>query len=848
MLKLTYSPLRKTISGLFLILFAASAMTAQPPKRWTSGDIHQAIQKLNFLGSALYVAAHPDDENTRLISYLSNGVKAETAYLSMTRGDGGQNLIGPEIAELLGVIRTQELLAARRVDGGTQMFTRANDFGFSKNPDETLKIWNKDAVLSDVVWAIRKWQPDVIINRFWHEYDDKWDGRMHGHHTSSAILSKEAFDLAAKSSAYPGQLKYVDTWQPKRLFFNTTWWFYGSREEFDKADKSNMVMFDVGTYFPILGKSNNEIAAESRSMHKCQGMGSTGSRGEEMEYLQLLKGDMPGENDLFAGINTTWSRVKGGEPIGKVLADVEKNFRYEAPYASLPGLMQAYGMIRRLPDGHWKKVKQAEIETVIEACMGLFAEAVSSDYSASPGQTVSVNMEIINRSPADIKLTGIRMVPMNMEVTAAADLSYNKDFSQKQEITIPDGTASTGPYWLEKPWAIGMYTVEDQKLRGLPETPREFFVEFGLEIMGEPFVVKRPIVYKRTDPVDGEVYRPFEITPPVFVGLTSPVYVFADQAPRSVSVKVTAGRDKVSGSLALSCPPGWRTEPKNIDFELKEKGEEHVYTFDLYAPKEQCAEEISPVASVEGKTYNQEAVFIQYDHIPTQTVIRTAAAKAVKIDIKKVGNRIGYVMGAGDEIPASLEQIGYEVDLLNPDHLNQGTLDQYDAVIMGVRAYNTVDRLKFAQQELLDYVNRGGNLIVQYNTNGRLVLPSEAIAPYPLSISRYRVTVEDAEIRLLAPDHEILNTPNKITPKDFDGWVQERGLYFPDKWDEHFTPILSCNDPGEDPRDGGLLVAKYGQGYYIYTGYSWFRELPSGVPGAFRLFANMISLGKHPKP
>lgn len=314
MLKLTYSPLRKTISGLFLILFAASAMTAQPPKRWTSGDIHQAIQKLNFLGSALYVAAHPDDENTRLISYLSNGVKAETAYLSMTRGDGGQNLIGPEIAELLGVIRTQELLAARRVDGGTQMFTRANDFGFSKNPDETLKIWNKDAVLSDVVWAIRKWQPDVIINRFWHEYDDKWDGRMHGHHTSSAILSKEAFDLAAKSSAYPGQLKYVDTWQPKRLFFNTTWWFYGSREEFDKADKSNMVMFDVGTYFPILGKSNNEIAAESRSMHKCQGMGSTGSRGEEMEYLQLLKGDMPGENDLFAGINTTWSRVKAVNP------------------------------------------------------------------------------------------------------------------------------------------------------------------------------------------------------------------------------------------------------------------------------------------------------------------------------------------------------------------------------------------------------------------------------------------------------------------------------------------------------------------------------------------------------
>ncbi len=845
----TLSPSRKIAATILVLLLAVvSSLEAQAPKRWTSGDIHQAIQKLNFLGSALFVAAHPDDENTRLISYLSNSVKAETAYLSMTRGDGGQNLIGPEIEELLGVIRTQELLAARRIDGGNQMFTRANDFGFSKNPVETMEIWDKDAILSDVVWAIRKWQPDVVINRFWHEYDEKWDGRMHGHHTASAILSNEAFDLAGKANAYPEQLKHVDPWQPRRAFFNTTWWFYGSREEFDKADKSNMISFDVGVYFPITGKSNNEIAAESRSMHKCQGFGSSGTRGEELEYLQLLKGDLPAGNDLFAGINTTWTRVKGGEGIGKILADVEKNFRYDAPYASLAGLMQAYQLIKKLPDGHWKRIKQTEIETVIEACLGLYAEAAASDYSAAPGQTININLEVINRSPVDVTLKGVRFLPMGLEVEAAAELANNKGFTKKQEVTIPEDMVSTGPYWLNKPWATGRYTVEDQLLRGVPETPRTFATVFDLEVMGEPYSVKRQIIYKRTDPVDGELYRPFEITPPVFVSLTSPVYVFADQTPRQVHVKVTAGKNKVDGSITLHCPDGWRTEPAGFDFQLADKGVEKIFTFDLYAPREQKTEVISPVATVGGQTYNQEAVFIHYDHIPTQTVLRTSAAKAVKIDIKKTGNKVGYVMGAGDEIPGSLEQIGYEVDLLDPDHLNAGALDQYDAVVMGVRAYNTVDRLKFAQKELLDYVHRGGNLIVQYNTNGRMTVPAEALAPYPLNVSRFRVSVEDAEVRFLAPEHEILNYPNKITGKDFEGWVHERGLYFPDKWDERFTAVLSCNDPGEEPRDGGLLVAKYGEGHYIYSAYAWFRELPSGVPGAFRLFANMISLGKRPKP
>lgn len=830
---------------LLLLTLIVHTFFAQTPKRWTSGDIHEAIQKLNFLGSALYVAAHPDDENTRLIAYLANEVKAETAYLSMTRGDGGQNLIGPEISELLGVIRTQELLAARRVDGGNQMFTRANDFGFSKNPEETLQIWNKDAILSDVVWGIRKWQPDVIINRF----DADSGGRTHGHHTSSAILSTEAFDLAGKKDAYPEQLKYVETWQPRRLFFNTTWWFYGSQEAFEKADKSDMISFEVGVYYPIKGKSNNEIAAESRSMHKCQGMGSTGVRGSEMEYLKILKGDLPkGKTDIFEGINTTWTRVKGGAPIGKLLAEVEKEFQYENPGASVPKLMQAYKLINGLPDGYWKRVKLNEIKEVINACTGMFVEMIAKDISATPGQVIDMSMEATNRSKVDVILQSVTFLPENNTRRLNDTLLFNKPERAQFRIKIPQDIRLTNPYWLDTPWQLGMYTVADQQLRGLPQTPHELKIQYNMLIQGEPFEFEKEVVYKRTDDVKGEVYQPFEITPPIFANIAEKAYIFSNGAPQDVTIMLKSGAENVAGTIELSVPKGWRADPAKIDFNLKLKGEEQAVHFQLFSPENQSEGEIAPLVTVDGKQYSKEVVFIKYDHIPTQTVLREARAKVVKMDIKKAGNRIAYFMGAGDDIPASLKQIGYNVTLLDDHDLTAENLKRYDAVIMGVRAYNTKERLRFAQPQLLEYVNNGGTLIVQYNTAGDLVLPADQLAPYPLKLSRDRTTVEDAPIRFLKPDHPLLNYPNKITEKDFNGWVQERGLYFPNEWGSEFEALLSCNDPGEPARDGGLLVAQYGKGYYIYTGYSFFRELPAGVSGAYRLFANMISLGKEPKP
>ncbi|MBR9922906.1 MAG: LmbE family protein [Bacteroidetes bacterium] len=837
--------LRTTLFLFVILLGGFSPAAAQTPEQYNSADLHAAIAKLQVLGSALYIAAHPDDENTSMISWLSNERKVRTAYLSLTRGDGGQNLIGPEIQELLGVIRTQELLAARRIDGGEQFFSRANDFGYSKHPDETLKLWNEQEVLADAVWNIRKFRPDVIINRFDHESA----GRTHGHHTSSAIISYQAFDLAGDPNAFPEQLKYVDVWQPKRLFLNTSWWFYGSREAFAEADKSNWSVVDVGVFYPWIGKSNTEIAAASRSMHKCQGMGRTPRRGSDMEYLDFLKGEEPtNQDDPFSGIPTDWSRVKGGAPIGKLLAEIEANFDYFKPYKSVPQLLKARKLIEGVEDAYWRKQKLKEIDEVIYGCLGLFLEASAESQTSTPGGSVVLNIEAVNRSPLKVTLEKVRYQPMKRDSILQYELLPNENLEFIAAYTIPEGHEYTSPYWLNKTGELGMYRVDDQMLRGLPETPRDIAVDFFLNIEGTKVRFSKTVAYKRTDPVEGEVYNPFEVLPEAFVSIADPVYVFGSDSPKPVNVVVRAGKDGLKGEVKIQVPEGWRTAPASFPVELEKKGAEQHFSFELYPPKGASEGDLKAVITADGQSYDRALISIEYDHIPTQSVLMPATARAVKVDLKKEGNRIAYIMGAGDDIPGSLQQIGYQVDVLEADQLSLEKLKSYDALIMGIRVYNTVDRIEFKHPMFLEYVEQGGTMIVQYNTAHRLKVPGEEIGPYPLVLSRERVSVEEAEVRFLAPDHPVLNYPNKITLADFDGWIQERGLYFPNEWDEQYTPILSSNDPGEPARDGGLLVAPFGEGFYIYTGYSWFRELPAGVPGAYRLFTNLISLGQTEKP
>ena len=815
--------MKRSITSLF-IFFISIAAIAQAPQKLNSVEIYEQLQKLNFLGKVLYVAAHPDDENTKLITYFSNHYHAQTAYLSLTRGDGGQNLIGTELREKLGAIRTQELLAARRIDGGEQYFTRANDFGFSKEPNETFSIWNKNEVMEDVIQVIETFRPDIVINRFAHNTP----GTTHGHHTASAMLSLEAYDLV--------------NYKPKRIFFNTSWWFYGSQEAFDAADKSKLLAINSNVFYPLKGKSNNEIAALSRSQHKCQGFGTLGTRGDETEYLELLKGDLPSNTNLFEGIDTSWNRVNGGNEIGKILYEIEKNFNFGNPSVHIPNLIKAYDLIQKLEDTHWKEIKSKQIIKIIESCSGLFMEAVADTETITKDSKFNLQLEVINRSQSNVKLISVNALNIKSE-TQNKPLKNNEKVSfQFKDVVVGNAVDYSNLFWLKEQQTEGMYQVSDKSIRILPEISSSFPVIFTLEIEGKTIEFVKNICYKFNNPDDGETYVPFTILPEFTSTIEPKVVIFNSTQPKEITVKVKAHKANASGKLLLVIPQDWKIEPKEIPFTIAVKNEERNFTFKVYPTKPEVTSKLVAQITTSNGILDKELVTIQYSHIPKQTILVTSESKVVKLDIATKGKNIGYIMGAGDEVNKNLENLGFQVTNLNPNDITTENLKSFDAIILGIRAFNVVDELKFKNKILFDYVANGGNIIVQYNTTNNLI--TKEIAPYQLKISRDRVTDENAKVTFLAPNHKVLNQPNKISEKDFTGWVQEQGLYYPNEWSSEFIPILASNDEGETPKKGGLLIAKHGKGNYIYTGLSFFRELPEGVSGAYRLLANLIALDK----
>jgi LmbE family N-acetylglucosaminyl deacetylase len=815
--------MNRSFTSIFIFLISLTAL-AQAPQKLNSVEIYEQVQKLNFLGKVLYVAAHPDDENTKLITYFSNHYHAQTAYLSLTRGDGGQNLIGTELREKLGAIRTQELLAARRIDGGEQFFTRANDFGFSKEPNETFAIWNKNEVMEDVIQVIETFRPDIIVNRFSHNTP----GTTHGHHTASAMLSLEAYDI----------VKY----KPKRIFFNTSWWFYGSQEAFDAADKSKLLAINSNVFYPLKGKSNNEIAALSRSQHKCQGFGTLGSRGDETEYLELLKGDLPSNTNLFEGIDTSWNRVKGGNEIGKILYEIEKNFNFGNPSVHIPNLIKAYVLIQNLEDSHWKEIKSKQIIKIIEACSGLFMEAVADTETTTKDSNFNINIEVINRSQSNAKLISVKALQLPLETKNAVLKNNEKTSFQLKNVIIGENADYSNLFWLKEKQTEGMYRVSDKSIRILPEVSSNFPVVFTIEIEGKTIEFVKNICYKFNNPDDGETYVPFTVLPDVTTKIEPEVIIFNGTQSKEITVSVKAHKANAKGVLSLNIPNDWKINPKEIPFEITTKNEEKKFTFTLYPTKPEIATKLSAKAQIGNQTFDNKLITIQYPHIPKQTILVPSESKLVKLDIATKGKNIGYIMGAGDEVNKNLENLGFKVSMINPSEISIEKLQQFDAVILGIRAFNVVDELKYKNKILFQYVENGGNLIIQYNTTNNLV--TKEIAPYNLELSRDRVTDENAKVTFLAPNHKVLNQPNKITEKDFTGWVQEQGLYYPNKWSSEFIPILASNDEGESPKTGGLVIAKFGKGNYIYTGLSFFRELPEGVSGAYRLLANMIALDK----
>lgn len=826
---------------LFLITFFKESSDAQAIKPMSTGEILLNLKKLNVLGSALYVAAHPDDENTIMLSWLAKERKVRTSYLSITRGDGGQNLIGPEQAELMGLIRTNELLAARAIDGPEQYFTRANDFGFSKTTDETLQIWGKDAVLGDVVWRIRNLRPDIIVCRF---PPDPRAG--HGNHSASAVLAEEAFKLAGDPTKYPEQLKYVKPWQAKRVVWNT--FNFGTVAQTQKPAEKDWIQVDIGGFNPLIGKSYNEIAAESRSQHKSQGFGVPRGRGARPEYFVHKFGDKA-EKDVFDGIDVSWNRVKGGAAIQTILEGALKSFNPDMPENIVPQLVKAYQLVEKLEDEYWKNQKKKELETLIIACSGLYFEANPSDYAVAQNDKINVTASFIKRSTLQMTIDKIKFVGLSKDTTMKTTLGNNELNRLTFGVQIPKNQALTQPYWLADPKiSKGMYAVNDLTLNGLPTKTADLQAEFSFTIEGQSFTFASPIIYKYTDETRGELYRTFEVRPEVTANISDKVYVFADTKPKTVEVTVKSQRADLNGSVRLELPKGWHAEPSTTIFKLANKYQEQTIVFKVsptditnFGASDGVMRAI--VDSPNGSS-DKGLLTINYDHISPQTLFPKAEAKLVKLDIKKKGTNIGYIAGAGDEVPAALKQIGYNVTMLGEKEFNED-LSKFDAIVVGVRAYNTEERLKFYQKKLMDYVQNGGNMVVQYQVNNQLQKLNEGgLGPFPYKLSRERVTVEEAEIRFLKPEHPLLNAPNKITSKDFENWVQERGLYFSNEWDAQYETILSANDPTEKPLDGGLLYAKHGKGNYIYTGYAFFRQLPAGVAGAYRLFANLISIGK----
>ena len=822
---------RYLLSTILATLFL-SCSTAQAPKKPHIGEIQQMLEKLDVLGSVLYVAAHPDDENTSLITYYANEEHMRTAYLSVTRGDGGQNLVGPEIREELGLIRTQELLAARRTDGGQQFFSRANDFGYSKHPDETFNIWDKDEVLSDFVWVFRTFRPDIVITRF-----TTIPGVTHGHHTASAILAKEAFKLSGDPNAYPEQLEYVATWQPERLFWNTSLWFY--RNTGQQMDTTGLIKINVGKYNPLIGKSYTEISSLSRSMHKSQGFGSTGRRGDAIEYL--VQWDGTESENPFDAISTSWGRVEGGEEIKFLVNKAKEEFNPSNPSGILPVLVLVRKGITQIRNAFWKEIKLNEVDKLIKGITGLYIELIADDNSYVPGDSVKVSLEVINRSNVEMKLEQVKLSHRINETEFKSPLLNNRKFETSIHFQLPEDVAYSTPYWLRQDASLGMYTVSEQLQRGNPENDPAIVGVVTISIGGEKIDFSIPVIFKKNDPVEGELYEPVAISPPVMANMPGEVLVFGDGSPKFIDIRVIAGKKNVKGKLRLEIPIGWSITPAFQPFALVQKGQEQHYTFQISPSKKKSEGIVSAVLEYEDREYTMGLSEINYGHFPKQSIFKKAQARVIRLDLTKKGDLIGYINGAGDALPETLTQIGYKVDWLEKDDVNIENLKKYDAVILGIRAFNTVDWLAYKNTDLFNYVKQGGTLISQYNTSHRLV--TKDIAPFDLKLSRERVAVEEAPVRILAKDHAVLKGPNKISNEDFSNWVQERGLYFPNEWSEEFTPILSSNDPGETPKDGGLLVSKYGEGYYVYSAYSWFRNLPAGVPGAYRLFVNLISLG-----
>lgn len=796
---------------------------AQKPQTPTPSEIYFKIEKLNVLASAMYIAAHPDDENTRLITYLTHHDKAYTNYLSLTRGNGGQNLISNELGTDLGIIRTNELWNARSIDGGKQFFSTADDFGFSKHPKEAFEKWDKELLLKQMVYMIRKEQPDVIVNRF----DHRTEGTTHGHHTASAQLSKLAFNLANDKNYKDLSQEITETWQPKRLFFNVSWFFFGSKQAFEKADKSKYIPLNIGVFYNQLGKNNQEIASLSRSQHQSQGFGDMSSRGEEIDYVELVDGDAIKSSNLFEGIDTSWNRIEDGKNILPLVTQLMKEYDFKDPSKSIHLLTKIYTEIDKLPETIWKTRKQNEVKELIKNCAGLFLDITTNEPYTTPNENVDVKVEVANRSNQSIVLKDVTI--NNQKTIVGKSLANQEVFYDYFQTKFSNQDYTNFKF---------INTFNDFKNQFNSTTKNEI----GLEVNGVYLSYTLPIQYHYKDVVKGEIYKPFHVVPAVSVQFKQPVYISNPKKNRNISIFLSNySNEDINSKLVLkmkSKKSKRLTFKKTLDFNVNknEKNKEIVITNDIIE-----GEYTIDLSENETVINSSETKWVDYNHIPLNYYLKDSETKVVSFNksvLKK--SKIGYIVGAGDEIPQVLKDVGYNVDFINVETVKAEDLSKFETIIVGIRAFNTESSLKTKNKLLFDYVKNGGTVIVQYQTNGNL--QTDEIAPYKLTIGKTRITDENAVVKFINPNEPVLNKPFKITQENFKNWVQEQGLYYADEFAGEFQPVFTSHDFDEKDTNGALLIAKHGKGHYIYTGLSFFRQLPAGNTGALELFINLIEL------
>jgi len=810
---------------------------SQTPATYNSAEILVNLKKLHVLGSVLYIAAHPDDENNSLLPYLAKEKLYRTAYLSLTRGDGGQNLIGDEQGVDLGLIRTQELIAARRIDGAEQYFTRAYEFGYSKSADETLAIWDKEKILSDVVWLIRQYQPDIIIKRF------PPDNRAgHGHHAASAIIADEAFIAAADPKKFPEQLiAGVKTWQAKRILWNT--YNFGS----NNTTGDDQLKIDIGGFNPVIGKSYGEIGAEARAMHKSQGEGRPRRRGQLIEYFSSTGGDAP-VYSLMDGIDTTWARITGGAALCSAINEIINNYKPDRPVLSVPALAELYTQINNLPVSNWKIKKLEEVKQLIEACSGLFMEVTAQNQLNVIGDSAKFTIAFNNRTGVPVEKIEVILFGSNY---LFENMKANENNVKPVAIKIPGNEQSTQPYWLERGIQGGTYEVASPGQIGKAENDG-YHAIFNVTVAGKLYQFQKPVLYKYTDPVKGELYQPIQMVNPVFINSSPSILIFRNDVKKQqktirYSIRTNTllndkvrfvcrynGREVLAFDSVVNYKKGSSTDVDVIINSDSVKSNSTVLAGGV----------LSAPSLYEHQFFSLRK--ISYDHIPDIYYNYYDQARVIKMDLQTKGRLIGYIAGAGDKIPQALEAMGYEVSVLTEEDITDENLLKFDAIITGIRAYNIHEYLSNKNDILNRYVKNGGNLIVQYLKSNFVGQKKIVAGPYPFAIeSGARVTEEDAPVEFLLPGHPALNYPNKITGKDFENWVQERSTYQVVKPGENFVMPLGMNDKGGTQSNGSLAIAKYGKGNFVYASLVFFRQLPAGVPGAYRLMANILALPKN---